>query len=52
MASTTVMLLMGAGAVLIGALFDGSREVARQAPEVLLLLGAAFALALARKSQG
>ncbi len=43
MASTTVMLLMGAGAVLIGALFDGSREVARQAPEVLLLLGASDA---------
>lgn len=47
-----MMLLMGAGAVLIGALFDGPREVARQAPEILLLLGAAVALALARKSQG
>jgi hypothetical protein len=43
---------MGAGAVLIGALLDGTREVARQAPEVFLLLGAAFALGLARKSQG
>src|SRR5262245_34594999 len=51
-AGTTLMLLMGAGAVLIGALIEGTREVVRQAPEALLVLGAAFALALARKSHG
>ena len=51
-AGTTLMLLMGAGAVLIGALIEGSREVVRQAPEALLLLGAALALALSRKSHG
>lgn len=47
MLTTTGMLLIGGGAALLGALLEGS-IAAVQASEILLVLGAAGALALAR----
>jgi hypothetical protein len=41
------MLVLGGGAVLLAALFEGS-AAALQAPDVLLILGATIALSLAR----
>jgi hypothetical protein len=45
--TTTGLLLMGGGAALLGALFQGSASAA-QTPDVLLVLGTAIALTLAR----